>query len=141
MDLSKHLLHLENRLLSRAVREDAAELARLIADDFVEFGASGGIWNKFDVLEALPQQAFAQRNVSQFTLKQLSEDSALVTYHCHTVAGGQRVPGTVCAVRCGGGRGAVADGFSSGHLLCPAVKPWRPVDSFREQARSHTDLQ
>ncbi|WP_131670094.1 nuclear transport factor 2 family protein [Pseudomonas parakoreensis] len=93
MDLSKHLLHLENRLLSRAVREDAAELARLIADDFVEFGASGGIWNKFDVLEALPQQAFAQRNVSQFTLKQLSEDSALVTYHCHTVAGGQRVPG------------------------------------------------
>jgi hypothetical protein len=36
MDLSKHLLHLENRLLSRAVREDAAELARLIADDFVE---------------------------------------------------------------------------------------------------------
>lgn len=92
MDLSKHLLHLENRLLSRAVREDAAELERLIADDFVEFGASGGIWNKSDVLEALPQQAFAQRNVSQFTLKQLSEDSALVTYHCHTVAGGQRVP-------------------------------------------------
>ena len=92
MDLSKHLLHLENRLLSRAVREDAAELARLIADDFVEFGASGGIWNKSDVLEALQQQVFAQRTVSQFTLKQLSEDSALVTYHCHTVAGGQRVP-------------------------------------------------
>ncbi|RBL68403.1 nuclear transport factor 2 family protein [Pseudomonas sp. MWU13-2625] len=92
MDLLHHLLHLEQRLLSRAVREDAAELALLIADDFVEFGASGGIWNKSDVLEALPQQAFTQRTVSQFTLKPLSEDSALVTYHCHTGAVGQRVP-------------------------------------------------
>ena len=42
MDLLHHLLHLEQRLLSRVVREDAAELALLIADDFVEFGAGGG---------------------------------------------------------------------------------------------------
>lgn len=92
MDLLHHLLHLEQRLLSRVVREDAAELALLIADDFIEFGASGGIWNKSDVLEALPQQTFTPRTVSQFTFKQLSEDSALVTYHCHTGAVDQRMP-------------------------------------------------
>jgi hypothetical protein len=67
------------------------------------------------VLEALPQQA-AQRNVSQFTLKQLSEDSALVTYHCHTVAGGQRVPADSLRSSVAAAGGAMADGFSSGHL-------------------------
>jgi hypothetical protein len=86
MDLSQHLLQLEQRLLSRAVRQAPAELARLLADDFLEFGASGGVWDKSDILEALPKVPFTQRIVSQFNLKWSSENSALVTYHCHNVA-------------------------------------------------------
>ncbi|MBC2691069.1 DUF4440 domain-containing protein [Pseudomonas kielensis] len=83
MDLSQTLLQLEQRLLSQAVRRDADEISRLIADDFREFGASGGIWTKADLIEQLPQQAFVQRTISQFTVKPLSEHTALVTYHCH----------------------------------------------------------
>ncbi|CAI8925452.1 DUF4440 domain-containing protein [Pseudomonas sp. IT-P176] len=83
MDLSQTLLQLEQRLLSQGIRRDAQELSSLIADDFREFGASGGTWTKADLIEQLPQQAFVQRTISQFAVKPLSEHTALVTYHCH----------------------------------------------------------
>lgn len=83
MDLSQTLLQLEQRLLSEVVRRDVDKISRLIADDFREFGASGGTWTKADLIEQLPQQAFTQRTISQFTVKPLSEYTALVTYHCH----------------------------------------------------------
>ncbi|PZW96354.1 hypothetical protein DFS28_106251 [Pseudomonas sp. 478] len=92
MDLSQKLLHLEQRLLSRATRRDAEEISCLIADDFVEFGASGGVWNKVELVEQLPFQPFSLRTISDFTAKQLSENAALVTYQCHTVAIDQRSP-------------------------------------------------
>ena len=82
MELGQILLELEQRLLSQQTRCDVEEISRLIADDFREFGASGGIWSKADVLEHLPQQPFSQRAISQFMIKPLSDDTALVTYHC-----------------------------------------------------------
>lgn len=82
MELAHTLLKLEQRLLSQHTRGDVDEISRLIADDFCEFGASGGIWTKADVLEHLPQQTFSQRVISQFRVKPLSDDTALVTYHC-----------------------------------------------------------
>ena len=83
MDLSQTLLQLEQRLLSEVTRSDADEISRLIADDFFEFGASGSIWTKAEVVEQLPQQSFTQRTISEFAVKRLSEHAALVTYHCH----------------------------------------------------------
>ncbi len=59
-------------------------ISGLIADDFAEFGASGGIWYKVDVVKHLPDQPFIPRTISEFAVKQLSPDTALVTYHCHT---------------------------------------------------------
>ena len=82
MELGQILLELEQRLLSQQTRCDVEDISRLIADDFREFGASGGIWNKADVLEHLPQQPFSQRVISQFRGKPLSDDTVLVTYHC-----------------------------------------------------------
>ena len=86
MDLLQTLLELEQRLLSQATRGDAEEISRLIADDFAEFGASGGIWSKADLVEQLPCQPFTQRTISEFAVKPLSEHAALVTYQCHTAA-------------------------------------------------------
>jgi hypothetical protein len=86
MDLLQTLLELERRLLSQATRGDAEEISRLIADDFTEFGASGGIWTKADLVEQLPCQPFTQRTISEFAVKPLSGDTALVTYQCHTNA-------------------------------------------------------
>ncbi|SDS56863.1 nuclear transport factor 2 family protein [Pseudomonas prosekii] len=92
MDLSQTLLQLEQRLLSQTTRRDAEEISRLLADDFIEFGASGSVWNKADVVAQLPLQPFSQRSISEFTARQLSEDTALVTYRCHNIAIGQRSP-------------------------------------------------
>ncbi|MDQ0125585.1 hypothetical protein J2W17_004551 [Pseudomonas lini] len=86
MDLLHTLLELERRLLSQATRGDAEEISRLIADDFSEFGASGGVWNKTDVVERLPDEIFTERTISEFAVKPLSEHTALVTYQCHTAA-------------------------------------------------------
>jgi len=69
---------------------DYALKPRLIADDFTEFGASGGIWNKADLVEQLPRQPFTQRTISEFAVKPLSENTALVTYQCHTAASNSR---------------------------------------------------
>jgi hypothetical protein len=82
MDLSKTLLELEQRLLSQATRCDAEEISCLIADDFFEFGASGGIWTKADVVQQLPDDSFIQRSISEWAVKRLSEHTALVTYLC-----------------------------------------------------------
>lgn len=83
MDLSQILLQLEQRLLSQATRCNCEELSHLLADDFIEFGVSGNIWNKAEVVEQLPQEHFTQRTISQFAVKPLSEHTALVTYNCH----------------------------------------------------------
>ncbi|MCW8276549.1 nuclear transport factor 2 family protein [Pseudomonas sp. PCH199] len=90
MELSPTLLKLEQRLLSQATRCDAEEISRLLADDFIEFGASGGIWTKSEVVEQLPHEAFTQRTISEFIAKHLSEHTVLVTYRCHATANGQR---------------------------------------------------
>nr|WP_314528402.1 nuclear transport factor 2 family protein [uncultured Pseudomonas sp.] len=86
MALLQTLYELEQRLLAQATRSDAEALAELIADDFTEFGASGGVWNKADVVEQLPDQPFLQRTISEFKVKPLSLDSALVTYCCQADA-------------------------------------------------------
>jgi len=85
MDLSKTLLDLEQSLLSQAVRSNAEDLSRLIADEFVEIGARGDKWSKAEVIEQLPLQTFTQRTISQFSSRYLSDDIALVTYHCQNV--------------------------------------------------------
>lgn len=59
MELSDHLLMLERRLQQAEVRADRQALEALLADDFLEFGASGGRWDKAQVLHSLPQFAVA----------------------------------------------------------------------------------
>lgn len=86
MDLSQTLLQLEQRLLSQGTRCDREEISHLLADDFIEFGASGSIWNKAEVVELLPHEPYIDRTISEFTAKPLSADTALVTYRCHTVS-------------------------------------------------------
>ncbi|KQV15034.1 MULTISPECIES: nuclear transport factor 2 family protein [unclassified Pseudomonas] len=98
MDLSQTLLQLEQRLQSQDVRCDAEEIALLIADDFIEFGASGSTWTKADLVEHLPDQPFTKRTISEFAVKQLSEHTVLVTYHCHTATSSQRAPAN--SLRC-----------------------------------------
>ena len=42
---------LEERLLQPDVRSSAEEIAKLLADEFIEFGSSGRVFNKHHVIE------------------------------------------------------------------------------------------
>lgn len=94
MALHQLLLELETRLQQAEVRADRQALEALLADDFLEFGASGGRWDKAQVLESLPQQDFIERSISEFSLQPLAADLAQVTYLCHNAAAGGRAAGS-----------------------------------------------
>ena len=51
-DLST-VLELERELQTAECRRNRERLARLLADDFTEVGASGTVWDKFSILDML----------------------------------------------------------------------------------------
>ncbi|MEB2649063.1 DUF4440 domain-containing protein [Pseudomonas sp. MYb541] len=84
MDLHAHLFGLEQALQQSTTRSDTRQLERLLADDFVEFGASGHVWgSKAEVIDGLQDEVFSARSMTEFVVKMLSEHVALVTYRCH----------------------------------------------------------
>lgn len=83
MSVEEHLHTLELSLLDHQVRQDPAALAALLADDFREFGASGDVWNKAQVIDGLMNETFIPRTLSDMQVQRLGDDGALVTYLCH----------------------------------------------------------
>jgi len=70
----------EQQLLMPEVRASADALDQLISDQFVEFGNSGRVYNKADVMAQLLAAPNAKVDVSDFQVLALSEDVALATY-------------------------------------------------------------
>lgn len=62
------------------IRRSPAELARLLADDFQEFGGSGRVFDKGQIIDALQNQPAVQLWLDEFQVKCLAPDVALVTY-------------------------------------------------------------
>jgi hypothetical protein len=81
-DLERHLKTLELKLLSPSTRQNEHELRVLIAEDFVEFGASGNVWSRADVVEGLGGETPIIRTADEFSFRHLGEDVVLVTYRC-----------------------------------------------------------
>jgi hypothetical protein len=72
---------LETSLHKKEIRNSRERVSALIADDFLEFGKSGGMLTKRDVLESLTDEAVDLRvEVSDFAARELSPDVVLVTY-------------------------------------------------------------
>lgn len=88
-ELQAHIQQLEERLLQQATRQESSILQALLADDFVEFGVSGGAWNKGEVIDALKNEPFLARTISEFQIRMLAQDVVLATYRCcgHTASG------------------------------------------------------
>ncbi|WP_178128832.1 DUF4440 domain-containing protein [Pseudomonas sp. ADAK18] len=87
MDLYAHLQELEGELHQCSTRTDGERLAQLLADDFVEFGASGHVWgSRAEVIAGLRDEVFSARSMSEFALKVLAEGVVLVTYRCRRTA-------------------------------------------------------
>ncbi len=74
-------LELETRLHKKEVRNSRERMDELIADDFVEFGKSGGVFHKQDTLDDLEsEQVDVQIHMSDFNAKELAPNVVLVTY-------------------------------------------------------------
>ena len=79
-NLHNVIQQLELSLLEPATRRSVDYLNKHIADEFIEFGSSGKIYNKQDVVESLPFEKEKKFNVMDFSIKVLSQDVVLATY-------------------------------------------------------------
>ena len=71
---------LEEQLLDLRVRGDRAALERLLADEFVEFGASGCVFDREAVITALASESATEFAVHEFRATALAPDLVLATY-------------------------------------------------------------
>ena len=72
---------LEERLLLPSVRASPDEVTALLADEFVEFGSSGRIYDKQQIIRLLQEeQGEAQCTLVDFSARRLAANIVLVTY-------------------------------------------------------------
>ncbi len=78
----KDLRELEERLLVTSVRRSPEQLNFLLADDFIEIGASGRVYDKAAIIEDLQQETPAREKltVCDFHVRMLSGELAQATY-------------------------------------------------------------
>ncbi|OYE03731.1 nuclear transport factor 2 family protein [Nostoc sp. 'Peltigera membranacea cyanobiont' 232] len=63
------LRELEERLLQADVRKSAKDVMDLLADEFIEFGSSGRVFNKQQIIDSLqnePIEPVTQRSITEF---------------------------------------------------------------------------
>ena len=81
MQIKDHLRHLEETLLDPAVRKNSELVSSLLADDFLEFGSSGGTFDKAAILEDLRNEPPHQTaRLSDFAIRTLAPEVILATY-------------------------------------------------------------
>jgi hypothetical protein len=74
---------LEEELFKQPVRGSPELVTNLLADNFVEFGRSGRIYNKQEVISSLASQCAETMDAlaaDDFDLKSLADDVVLLTY-------------------------------------------------------------
>src|SRR5215470_18526432 len=78
--LTEQLRKLEESMTRPEIRRSPELLGQLLADDFREFGSSGRVFDKRQIIETLQQQTKLQLWLDEFEAKRLAPDLALVTY-------------------------------------------------------------
>lgn len=77
----EELFNLEKQLHTFEVRSNKDRISKLLTDDFFEFGSSGKIWSRHDILSRLPNEDDRVRIDSyNFQASQLTDTLVLVTY-------------------------------------------------------------
>ncbi|WGV25866.1 DUF4440 domain-containing protein [Halotia branconii] len=78
--LKKLLYNLEKLLLQPDLRKSAPDVADLLADEFIEFGSSGRIFDKQQIIENLQNETLTRRSITKFNTSVLAAGVVLVTY-------------------------------------------------------------
>ena len=75
---------LEQKLHRPEVRRSPAVVRALLADEFIEFGSSGKVYDKASIIDALADESSAEAalvpEVHHFAVQSLAPDTVLVTY-------------------------------------------------------------
>lgn len=75
------IFELETSLHKKEVRNSHERVSELLTEDFIEFGKSGKIYSKQDILERLTKERVdLEIKVSNFEVKKLAESAVLATY-------------------------------------------------------------
>ncbi len=90
--LAEHLRHLEEQLFQPEVRQAAEAVADILAEAFIEFGSSGRIYSREQIIEALRRESPAQRSLTDFKTSVLAPDVVLVTYRAVRQSGSEGAP-------------------------------------------------
>ena len=77
----KVLQLLEEELWREETRFDISFMEQVLAEDFFEFGRSGRVYNRDEILAAPRQSLDAVLPLPDFDVRLLTEDVALVTYN------------------------------------------------------------
>jgi hypothetical protein len=78
--LAVELRKLEERLLDPVVRCDRSAMASLLAAEFVEFGSSGRVFTREQVLDLLATEMPCHVKLADFSAQPLSPEVVLVTW-------------------------------------------------------------
>jgi hypothetical protein len=79
-NITVYLRSCEEALLDPAVRRDPVQVDALLDGDFLEFGSSGRVWTREQIVELLATEIYTPPSVEDFQCALLSESVALVTY-------------------------------------------------------------
>lgn len=78
--LAAHLRSLEEQLLDPSFRRDRNALSTLLAGDFIEYGSSGRIYSKSQILDLLAAESPRRFELSDFAAQSIADNAVLVTY-------------------------------------------------------------
>lgn len=76
----EQLLQLEERLLQPEIRKSPHSVAQLLSEDFVEFGSSGRVYDKWAVIEQFAGGQSVPMVLSDFEARALAPGVMLATY-------------------------------------------------------------
>jgi hypothetical protein len=82
MDAAEVLRRWEEQLLQTSVRKNAAMVSSLLSEEFCEFGSSGRMFTKAEVIRSLQAAWPASISTTDWQVQMLTEQIALVHYRC-----------------------------------------------------------
>jgi hypothetical protein len=80
VSIEAHLRTLEEELLQPDVRKTATRLDALLAEGFIEFGSSGRVFDKQDIIDSLGSESPTRRSLTDFRAVALGPGVVLTTY-------------------------------------------------------------
>jgi len=85
MDIAETLRRCEEKLFETSVRKNAETVASMLADEFQEFGSSGRVYSKDQIIAELQSKSPRRITMQDFRAQLLSNELALVTYRSRRI--------------------------------------------------------